>query len=274
MRRLYNKQISILLTFVTPGSSLAFLPSDPRQPRHPKYAFHSSIVAAFSSDDTEIETETDARSPSSATTTTQVIRYFLDRMQQSAFIDQKHNEHCASTTVTHIFKDIPLLAGSPDEYKLKFVDSWAGNALAAVMAEEQAHLGDWKIKKIREAAGDYDESVVRHEIEDHVSNHQILMYSFVDCPWCVAAKALLLQEIGEEELLLSSGCQIKIIELETLGRKGKAIRAELAKWTGRTSLPAVFINEQPIGGFTDGMPCGPGLQTLHESGRLSEMLLH
>jgi len=231
------------------------------------------VAKVFSSDDTEIEIETDA-SPSSATTTTQVIRYFLDQMQQSAFIDQKHAEHCASTTVTHLFKDTPLLADSPDEYKLKFVDSWAGNALAAVMAEEQAHLGDWKIQKIREAAGDYDESAVRQEMEDHASNHQILMYSFVDCPWCVAAKALLLQNIGEQDLFLSSGCQINIIELEPLGRKGKAIRAELAKFTGRTSLPAVFINGQPIGGFTDGMPCGPGLRTLHESGSLSEMLLH
>ena len=100
-----------MLTFVTLGSSLAFLPSDPRQPRHPNYASHSSIVGAFSSDDTEIETETDA-SPSSATTTTQVIRYFLDRMQHSAFIDQKHAEHCASTTVTHLFKDIPTSTNS------------------------------------------------------------------------------------------------------------------------------------------------------------------
>jgi glutaredoxin len=62
------------------------------------------------------------------------------------------------------------------------------------------------------------------------------------------------------------------VELESLGAKGKAVRAELAKRTGRTSMPCIFVNGQPIGGYTDGVPIGVGLQVLHETGELRKML--
>jgi glutaredoxin 3 len=229
------------------------------------FAFTSSIQRASRKQSTASRflKDNDDKEEEDLSATKRVIRYVLDQMRDSPFIEEKHQEHCESTTVTHLFKGTPLV-NLPDRYKLDFVDSWAGRALATVMAEEQAHLGHWKIEKILEAAGDYNEEAARRELQDQIESSPILMYSFEDCPWCIAAKALLEEHYNE--------FPCRIVELEPLGPKGKCIRAELAKQTGRTSLPSIFVNGQPVGGFTDGIPCGPGLQPFHESGGLSELL--
>jgi glutaredoxin 3 len=51
---------------------------------------------------------------------------------------------------------------------------------------------------------------------------------------------------------------------------GKALRAEMGERLGRTSVPAIWINGEFIGGCNDG-PMG-GLVTLKESGKLDTML--
>ena len=45
---------------------------------------------------------------------------------------------------------------------------------------------------------------------------------------------------------------VQVVELEALGRRGKALRAAAALATGRTSMPNVFIGGRSVGGFTDG----------------------
>ena len=57
-------------------------------------------------------------------------------------------------------------------------------------------------------------------------------------------------------------------ELTEMGDEGKALRAELAEMTGRTSVPNTFIAGEGIGGCND----GPGLMTLKENGKLEPML--
>lgn len=196
--------------------------------------------------------------------TTQVIRSILDQLKESDFIEEKHQEHVASTSVTHLFKNTPL-AQLPDEYKLDFVSSWAGQALERVMKEEQDYLGDWKIEKIVQAASGTSPQEAQNQIQEHIDTAPIVMYSFVDCPWCVAARTLLEENYPDVPLLIA--------ELEALQQQGKAIRAELALWTKRTSMPCVIVNGRPIGGFSDGAPyCGPGLKALHESNGLKELL--
>mmetsp|Transcript_9271 Transcript_9271/g.19259 ORF Transcript_9271/g.19259 Transcript_9271/m.19259 type:complete len:110 (-) Transcript_9271:59-388(-) len=104
-------------------------------------------------------------------------------------------------------------------------------------------------------------------MQEHYSSHDIVIYSFVDCPWCIAAKSLL------ENTDMYMKVSVKVIELEPLQRQGKAIRAELAKQTNRTSLPSVWIGDGvPIGGYTDGSPVGRGLLALHQSGELMRLL--
>lgn len=51
---------------------------------------------------------------------------------------------------------------------------------------------------------------------------------------------------------------------------GKAIRAELGDMIGRTSVPAIWIKSEFVGGCNDG-PLG-GIVTLKDSGRLNGML--
>ena len=65
------------------------------------------------------------------------------------------------------------------------------------MKEEQEYLQDWKIEKIIQASGEY---YINHRVEvqqlllQHQREANIVMYSFVDCPWCIAAKSLLLEQ--------------------------------------------------------------------------------
>lgn len=51
---------------------------------------------------------------------------------------------------------------------------------------------------------------------------------------------------------------------------GKAIRSEMGELLGRTSVPAIWIKGEFIGGCNDG-PMG-GIVTLNESGKLNAML--
>ena len=151
-----------------------------------------------------------------------------------------------------------------------------------MMQLEQKLLGDWKVEKIVEAAGSgFDAENARQELLTLAGERPIVLFSFVDCPWCLAAKKLLVDELNLDEDAL------RVHELEDLGRRGKTIRAAIALATGRTSLPACFLGGQALGGFTDGfdgfaedflgdeelcLESSPGLLELHRDGRLRRML--
>lgn len=61
-----------------------------------------------------------------------------------------------------------------------------------------------------------------------------------------------------------------MVELDVV-EDGQAIRAEMASVIGRTSVPAIWINGEFIGGCNDGGPKG-GLLTMDESGELDVLL--
>jgi glutaredoxin-related protein len=65
------------------------------------------------------------------------------------------------------------------------------------------------------------------------------------------------------------GAKYTVVELDT-DPDGKAIRAEMADLVGRTSVPAIWIGGQFVGGCNDG-PMG-GLMTLDTAGELKGML--
>lgn len=60
-----------------------------------------------------------------------------------------------------------------------------------------------------------------------------------------------------------------VVELDT-DPDGKAIRAEMASFVGRTSVPAIWIGGKFVGGCNDG-PMG-GIVKLNESGELNGLL--
>mmetsp|Transcript_9472 Transcript_9472/g.19638 ORF Transcript_9472/g.19638 Transcript_9472/m.19638 type:complete len:92 (+) Transcript_9472:339-614(+) len=85
------------------------------------------------------------------------------------------------------------------------------------------------------------------------------MMSFTTCPFCIKAK----------EVLDETNAKYTVIELDA-DPDGKAIRAELGDLIGRTSVPAIWIGQEFVGGCNDG-PMG-GVAKLAEAGKLEGML--
>jgi len=108
-------------------------------------------------------------------------------------------------------------------------------------------------------AGDYDVKAIQEEMLRFESSSSLAMYSFTTCPFCIKAK----------NILDSAGAKYKVLELNTLPQ-GKAIQAELAKRTGRTSVPSIWIKGEYVGGCNDG-GLG-GVATLQSQGRLVPLL--
>lgn len=80
---------------------------------------------------------------------------------------------------------------------------------------------------------------------------EVKIYTTRYCPYCHAATALLTQK------------SVPFEEIDVTG--DQAARADLAKRTGRHTVPQVFIDGAAIGGYDD-------LSALDRSGRLDELL--
>jgi len=76
---------------------------------------------------------------------------------------------------------------------------------------------------------------------------QIEVYSGNNCPWCVRARALL---------------QSKGLDFEEINISSQAERTqEMVQRSGRRSIPQIFIDKEPIGGFDE-------LSQLNRAGKL------
>jgi glutaredoxin 3 len=82
---------------------------------------------------------------------------------------------------------------------------------------------------------------------------RVLLYTTSWCGQCTAAK----------DLLRRRGIAFEEIDAEALW--GAAFRDEIFKLTGRTTVPQVVIDGQPVGGHAD-------LVRHDESGKLRELL--
>jgi glutaredoxin 3 len=147
-------------------------------------------------------------------------------------------------------------SGEPMEWSES--DSLA-NRLSTVMAGNS--LG-YRFKQFVAdiVAGDnYDVEAVNARIDNLVSDHPVVMFSFSTCPFCRRAK----------DFLDEKGVKYEVLELDELeGNAGNEIRANLGRKTGRTSVPSIFIGGNYIGGCND----GPGLLPLDKSGELDVLL--
>lgn len=80
---------------------------------------------------------------------------------------------------------------------------------------------------------------------------KIRMYSTETCPYCAAARMLFKRKgLDFEEILVSRDADR---------------RAEMERLSGRHTVPQIFIDDEPLGGFDD-------LHALDREGRLDEML--
>mmetsp|Transcript_31304 Transcript_31304/g.58047 ORF Transcript_31304/g.58047 Transcript_31304/m.58047 type:complete len:275 (-) Transcript_31304:450-1274(-) len=172
----------------------------------------------------------------------------INWVKSSTLFADLHQQHVSSNQVRHMMKSTPLV-NAPDEAKMEFANGPFGRMVAAMMESEQKLLGDWKLQKIVEAAGvDFDEDKAHEYLMDVIDRAPVTVFSFEDCPWCLLAEKLL-----EDEYSLRHGDGIlQVVRLEELGREGKKLRAAVALSTGRTSMPACFIGNMSVGGYTDG----------------------
>ena len=75
--------------------------------------------------------------------------------------------------------------------------------------------------------------------------------------------------VQAKQVLDGYGASYRVVELNEVSG-GDALRAELAELTGRTSVPAVFIGGEFVGGCNDGGM--GGIMTLDRAGKLKPML--
>jgi len=80
---------------------------------------------------------------------------------------------------------------------------------------------------------------------------QVVIYTTDYCPYCHAAKDLLRKK------------NVAFTEIDVEGDEQK--RAWLTKVTGQRTVPQIFINDKPYGGFSD-------IKTLDDRGELDAIL--
>jgi len=110
-------------------------------------------------------------------------------------------------------------------------------------------------------AGEYDKEAVRELIGSKIKSNKVMMFSFSTCPFCLRAKQILREDYGED---------IEVYECD-LEPEGYAVRAELGRLTGRTSMPSTWLGPDVLlGGCNDG-GLG-GVAALDREGRLAPLL--
>jgi len=110
-------------------------------------------------------------------------------------------------------------------------------------------------------AGDYDRERISTLIDEKIKVNKIMMFSFSTCPFCLRAKQILEEDYGEK---------IEVYECD-LEADGYAVRAELGRRTGRTSMPSTWLGADTLlGGCNDG-GLG-GVATLDKDGQLAPLL--
>jgi len=110
-------------------------------------------------------------------------------------------------------------------------------------------------------AGDYDQEAIGSLIDRRIASNKVMMFSFSTCPFCLRAKDILRDDYGVE---------VEVYECD-LEPEGNAVRAELGRRTGRTSMPSTWLGPDVlVGGCNDG-GLG-GVATLDGDGRLRELL--
>ncbi|CAM9504091.1 unnamed protein product [Chrysoparadoxa australica] len=100
---------------------------------------------------------------------------------------------------------------------------------------------------------------IQAKLANYEKKNKVMVYSWISCPFCKKAKALIGSLIPPSEY--------EVIELDQR-EDGKAMRYELSLRTGRTSMPQIFIGGEFVGGCGD----GPGVVPLNEQGKLVPML--
>ena len=83
----------------------------------------------------------------------------------------------------------------------------------------------------------------------------VVIFSWVRCPYCVRAKALLMPMTKN----------IKVFELDQMGAQGEHIHRRIIQATGHDTVPAIYIGGVLVGGYSE-------VDALYKSGKLQPMI--
>lgn len=112
-------------------------------------------------------------------------------------------------------------------------------------------------------AGEYDQEKARKEVEELSVSAPCVIFAWQASPSCKKAF----------EQLDKAGVQYKVVRLDDPWDEGNALRAELGKMVGRSSVPAIFIGGKYVGGFDGGVSDeAPGILDMAFKGTLRPML--
>lgn len=152
------------------------------------------------------------------------------------------------------------VATSATAFYLPKAPASAGRLLRHASEPRMDFFTDLKMGAAKLMAGQYDAEAVRSEIENNIARKPCVMYSTSTCPFCQKAR----------EVLDGLGTMYTVVDLDE-EENGMAIKAELAGIIGRTSVPAVFVGGEFVGGCNDG-GLG-GVMTLQRDGKLEPLLI-
>lgn len=204
--------------------------------------FRVSFVCAFVVV-TPTTTKVQRKYPTSHTSLSEMKRPLLDQL--ATFLFRLENARVEASSEV----DAQGRVGEPMEWSEK--DSWA-NRFSELLAG--ASFKQWVADLV---AGKYDAVAVQSTIDMFIRDNPVAMFSFTTCPFCRRSK----------DFLQERGIPYGVMELDEM-EDGNQIRAELGRMTGRTSVPAIFVQGKFIGGCND----GPGLLPLAASGELDRLL--
>lgn len=98
--------------------------------------------------------------------------------------------------------------------------------------------------------GNYDEEDIQADIAQTIKKAPVVIYTYPLSPFSSEAVSV----------LEATGCKLEVVPLGlewfALGPRGSAIRVELRKQYGQSSLPHVFIGGEWVGGLTTGADGG------------------
>lgn len=89
------------------------------------------------------------------------------------------------------------------------------------------------------------------DVEPTTEAKKVVVYGTQTCPYCTAARMLLTKKGVDFEDILVSG--------------NDELRQEMQRLSGGRTVPQIFINDEPIGGFDD-------MYSLDQEGQLDAML--
>ncbi|RKP23722.1 glutaredoxin 1 [Syncephalis pseudoplumigaleata] len=89
-------------------------------------------------------------------------------------------------------------------------------------------------------------SSVQDIVQQHISSHDVMVFSKTYCPYCNTAKKVLKDMVAA----LGVSVDIFVIELD-VEADGAAMQAALAELTGQRTVPNIFIKGKHVGGCDD-----------------------